>query len=109
MQVRKQQFEWDMNNCFHTGNGVCQGCIFSLCLFNFYAEYIVRKAVLDEAQAEIKFSRRNNIRYADDTTLVAEREQELKSHLMKLKEESENVGLNLNILKTEIMASDPIT
>ena len=108
MQVRKQQFEWDMNNCFHTGNGVCQGCIFSLCLFNFYAEYIVRKAVLDEAQAEIKFSRRNNIRYADDTTLVAEREQELKSHLMKLKEESENVGLNLNIQKTKIMASGPI-
>ena len=109
MQVRKQQFEWDMNNCFHTGNGVCQGCIFSLCLFNFYAEYIVRNAVLDEAQDGIKFARRNNLRYADDTTLMAEREEELKIHLMKLKEESENVGLKLDILKTKIMTSDPIT
>ena len=95
MQVRKQQFEWDMNNCFHIGKGVCQGCILSLCLFNFYAEYIVRKAVLDEAQAGIKFVRRNNLRYADYTTLMAEREEELKSHLTKLKEESENVGLKL--------------
>ena len=108
MQVRKQQFEWNMNKCFHIGKGVCQGCILSLCLFNFYAEYIVRKAVLDEAQAGIKFVRRNNLRYADDTTLMAEREEELKSRLMKLKVENENVGLKLSVLKAEIMTSDLI-
>ena len=81
------------------------------CLFNLYAEYIIRNAGLDEAQAGIKISRRNinNLRYADDTTLMAESEEELKSLLMKVKEKSENVGLKLNIQKTKIMASGPIT
>ena len=94
---------------FHIGEEH-QGCILSPCLFNLYAEYIVQNAGLDEAQARIKTARRNisNLRYADDTTLVAERE-ELKSLLMKLKEESEKVGLKLNIQKTKIMASSPIT
>ena len=83
----------------------------SPCLFNFYEEYILRKARLEEAQAGIKIARRNinNLRYADDTTLMAESEEELKSFLMKVKEESENVGLKLNIQKTNIMASGPIT
>ena len=83
----------------------------SPCLFNFYAEYIMRNAGLDEAQAEIKIARRNinNLRYADDTTLMAESEEELKSLLMKVKEESEKVGLKLNIQKMRIMASGPIT
>ena len=83
----------------------------SPCLFNLYAEYIIRKAGLDEAQAEIKYNRRNinHLRYADDTTLMAESEQELKSLVMKLKEESEKVGLKLNIQKTKIMAFGPIT
>ena len=83
----------------------------SLCLFNSYAEYIMRNAGLEEAQAEIKIARRNinNLRYADDTTLMAENEEELKSPLMKVKEESEKVGLKLNIQKTKIMASGPIT
>ena len=83
----------------------------SLCLFNLYAEYIIRNAGLDEAQAGIKIARRNinNLRYADDTTLIAENEEELKSLLMKAKEESEKVGLKLNIQKTKIMASGPIT
>ena len=83
----------------------------SPCLFNLYAEYIVRNAGLDEAHAEIKIARRNinNLRYADDTTLLAESEEELKSLLMKVKEESEKVGLKLNIQKTKIMASGPIT
>ena len=95
---------------FQIGKGVCQGCILSPCLFNFYAEYIMRNAGLDEAQARIKISRRNiNIlRHADDTTLMGESE-ELKSLLMKMKEESEKVGLKLTIQKTKIMASDPIT
>ena len=81
------------------------------CLFNLYVEYIMRNAGLEKAQAEIKIARRiiNNLRYADDTTLMAESEEELKSLLMKVKEESEKVGLKLNILKTKIMASDPIT
>ena len=81
------------------------------CLFNLYAEYIMRNAGLDEAQAEIKIAGRNinNLRYADDTTLMAESEEELKNLLMKVKEESEKVGLNLNIQKTKVMASDPIT
>ena len=96
---------------FHIGKGVRQDCILSLCLFNLYAEYIMRNAGLDEAQAGIKFAGRNfnNLRYADDTTLMAESEEELKSLLMKVKEESEKVGLNLNIQKTKIMASGPIT
>ena len=92
---------------FQIGKGVCQGCILSPCLFNCYAEYIMRNAGLDEAQAGIKIARRNinNLRYADDTTLMAESEEELKSFLMKVKEESENVGLKLNIQKTKIIAS----
>ena len=96
---------------FQTGKGVCQGCILSLCLFNLHAEYIMRNAGLKEAQAGIKSARRNinNLRYADDTTLMAESEEELKSLLMKVKEESEKVGLKLNIQKTKIMASGPIT
>ena len=87
---------------FQIGKGVCQGFILSPCLFNFYAEYIMRNAGLEEAQAGIKITRRNsnNLRYADDTTLMAESEVELKSLLMKVKDESENVGLNLNIQKT---------
>ena len=91
--------------------GVHQGCISSPCLFNFYAEYIKRNTGLDEAQAGIKIAGRNtnNFRYADDTTLMAESEEELKSLLMKVKEESEKVGLKLNIQKTKIMASGPIT
>ena len=95
---------------FHIGKGVCQGCILSLCLFNLYAEYIMRNAGLDEAQAGIKIAGRNinNFTYADDTTLMAENE-ELKSLLMKVKEESEKVGLKLNVQKTKIMASGPIT
>ena len=91
---------------FQIGEGVRQGCILSPCLFNLYAEYIVRNAGLDEAQAGIKITGRNinNLRYADDTTLVAENKEELKSLLMKVKEESEKVGLKLNIQKTNIMA-----
>ena len=95
---------------FQIGKGVCQGCILSPCLFNLYTECIMRNTGLEEAQAEIKTSKRNihNLRYADDTTLMAESE-ELKSLLMKVKKESEQVVLKLNILKTEIMASSPIT
>ena len=89
---------------------VSQGCILSPCLFKFYAEYIMRNAGLEEAQAGIKIARRNinNFRYADDTILMVESEEELKSLLMKLKEESEKAGLKLNIQKTKIMASGPI-
>ena len=96
---------------FQIGKGVCQGFILSPCLFNLYAEYIMRNAGLEEAQAGVKIARRNinNLRYADDTTLMAESEEELKSLLMKVKEESEKVGLKLNIQKTKIMASGPIT
>ena len=95
---------------FQIGKGVHQGCILSPCLFNLYAGYIVRNPGLEEAQAGIKIAWRNinNLRYADDTTLMAESE-ELKSLLMKVKEESEKVGLKLNIQKMKIMASDPIT
>ena len=94
---------------FQIRKGVCQGCILSPRLFNFYAEYIMRNAGLDEAQAGIKIARRNinNLRYADDTALMAESE-ELKSLLMKVKKESEKVGLKLNVQKTKIMASGPI-
>ena len=95
---------------FQIGKGVRQGCILSACLFNFYAEYIMRNTGLEEAPAGIKIARRNinNLRNGDDTTLMAESEEELKSLLMKVKEESENVGLKLNIQKTKIMASGPI-
>ena len=96
---------------FQKGKGVRQGCILSPCLLNFYAEYIMRDTGLKESQAGIKIARRNinNLRYADDTTLMAESEEELKSLLMKVKEDSEKVGLKLNIQKTKIMASGPIT
>ena len=92
---------------FQIGKGVYQGCILSPCLFKFYAEYIMRNAGLEEAQAGIKISRINinNLRYADDTTLMAESEEELQSLLMKVKEENEKVGLKLSIQKTKIMAS----
>ena len=96
---------------FQMGKGVHQGCILSLCLFNVYAESIMRNAGLEEAQAGIKTAERtiNNLRDADDTTLMAESEEELKSLLMKVKEESEKAGLKLNIQKIKIMASSPIT
>ena len=98
-------------DCFQIAKGVRQGCILSPCLFNLYAEYIMRNAGLEEAQAGIKTAGRNinNLRYADDTTVMAEREEELKSLLMTVKEESEKGGLKLNIQKTKIMASGPIT
>ena len=96
---------------FQIGKEVCQGCILSPCLFNLYADNIMRNARLDEAQVGIKIARRNinNLRYADDTTLMAESEEELKSLLMKVKEKSEKAGLKLNIQKTKIMAPGPIT
>jgi len=95
---------------FQIGNGIGQGCILSPCLFNFYAEYIMQNARLDEAQAGIKIARRNinNLRHANDTTFMVENEEELKNLLMKVKEESERVGLKLNIQKTKIMSSGPI-
>ena len=96
---------------FQIGKGVRQGCILSPCLFNFYAEYIMRNAGLEEAQAGIKIARRNinNLRYTDDTTLMAESKEEPKNLLMKVKEENEKVGFKLNIQKMKIMASGPIT
>ena len=102
--------EHGITDWFQIRKGVHQGCILSPCLFNLYAEYIMRNTGLEEAQAGIKIARRNinNLRYADDTTLMAESE-ELKSLLMKVKGESEKVGLKLNIQKTKIMASGPIT
>ena len=111
MQDRKQQWELDMDQqTFQIGKGVRQDSTLSLCLLNLYAEYIMRNAGLDEAQAGIKIARRNinNLRYVDATTLMAESGEELKS-LLKVKEESEKVGLKLNIQKTKIMASGPIT
>ena len=96
---------------FQIGKGVCQGYILSPCLFNFYAEYIMRNAGLEEPQAGIKIAGRNinNLRYADDTTLMAESEEELNNLLMKMKQESEKVGLKVNIQKTKFMISGPIT
>ena len=96
---------------FQIGKGVCQGCVFSPCLYNFYAEYIMQNDGLDEAQTGTKIAGRNinNLRYADDSTLMTESEEELKSLLMKVKEESEDTGLKLNIQKMKIMASSPIT
>ena len=101
----------ETTDLFQIGKGAHQGCILSPCLFNFYAEYIMRNAGLEEAQAGIKIAGRNinHLRYADDTTLMAESEEELKSLLMKVKEESEKVGLKRNIQKTKIMTSGPIT
>ena len=95
---------------FQIGKGVCQGCILSPCLFNLYAEYIMGNAGLEEVQAGIKIAGRNinNLRYANDTTLMAQSKEELKSLLMKAKEESEKAGLRLNIEKTKIIASGPI-
>ena len=96
---------------FQIGKGVHQGCIFSPCLFNLCAEYIMRNTRLNEAEVRIKIARRNinNLRYADDITLMAESEEELRNHLMKVKEETEKVGLKLNSQKTKIMMSGPIT
>ena len=96
---------------FQIGKGIRQGCILSPCLFNFYEDYIMRNAGLEEAQVGIKIARRNinNLRYTDDTTLMGESEEEIKSLLIKVKEESEKVGLKLSIQKTNIMASSPIT
>ena len=107
MQVKKQQLEPDW---FQIGKGVRQGCILSPCLFNLYAEYVMRNAELDEAQDGIKTAGRNinNLRYADDTTLISKSKKELKSLLMRVKEESDNAGLKLNIQKAKIMASGPI-
>ena len=108
MQVKKQQFELDMEqDWFQIGKGVRLVCILSPCLFNLNAEYIMRNAGLDEAQAGTKIARRNinNLRYVDDTTLITESEEELKSFLMKVKEESEKAGLKLNNQKTKIMTS----
>ena len=107
MQVKKQQLEPDMEQ----RTGECQGCILSPCLFNLYEEYIMQNARLDEAQAGIKIAWRNinNLRYAEDTNLMAESKEELKGLLMKVKEKSEKAGLKLNIQKTNIMASGSIT
>ena len=106
VRARQGKTDW-----FQIRKGVCKGCILLSCLFNLYAEYIVLNAVLDEAQAGIKIAGRNinNLRYGDDTTLMEESEEELKSLLLNVKEESEKVGLKLNIQKTRIMASGSIT
>ena len=112
MQVKKQvRTGHETMDWFKIGKGVRQGCILSPCLFNAYAEYTMQNAGLDEAQATIKIARRNinNLRYKDDTTLIAESEEKLKSLLMKVKEESEKAALKLNIQKTKIMASGSIT
>ena len=112
MKVRKQQLELDMEQQTVSKEEKSTSRLYmSPCLFNLYAEYIMRNARLDETQAGIKIAGRNinNLRYADNTTLMAESEEELKSLLMKVKEESEKIGLKLNIQKTKIMASGPIT
>ena len=102
--------EHGTTNWFQIGKGECKGCILSPCLFNLFAEYLMRNAGLEEAQTGIKTARRNinNLRHADDTTLMAESEEELKSLLMKVKEESKKIGLKLNIQKTKIIASVPL-
>ena len=101
---------YETTDWFQIGNGVCRGCILSPCLFNLYAQYIMRNTGVEETQAGIKIAGRNinNLRYADDTTLMAESEEELKNLLMKVKEESEKVALKLNIQKTKIITSCPI-
>ena len=106
IRTRNETMDW-----FQIGKGVCQSYILSPCLFNLYAEYIIRNAILDQTQAGIKISRRNinNIRYADNTTLMADSKKELKSLLMKVKEESEKAGLKLSIRKTKILPSGSIT
>ena len=111
MQVKKQQLESYMDTQTSSKEEVYQGCILSPCLFNLYAEYIMRNAGLDDLQAGIKTAGRNinNLRYADDTTLMAENQEELKSLLLKVKEENEKAGLKLNIQKTKIMTSSPNT
>ena len=111
MNVERMGVTEILGRSFQIGKGVHQGCILSPCLFNLYAEYIMRNAGLEEAQAGIKIAGRNinNLRYADDTTLMAESEEELKSLLMKEKKKSEKVGLKLNIQKIKIVASGPIT
>ena len=112
MQIRKEELELNMEQQTGSiGEGVHQGCILSLCFFYLYAEYIMRNSGVDEAQAGIKIAggNINNLRYADDTNLMAENEEELKSLLMKMKEKSEKVGLKPNIQKTKIMASSPNT
>ena len=112
MLFKKQQLEPDMKQTgSKLGKELCQSCILSSCLFNLYAEYIMWNARLDESQTGIKIARRNinNLRYADDTTLMAESEEELKSLLMRVEEESEKADLKLNIQKTKVMASIPIT
>ena len=113
MQVKKQQLELDMEQRTGSkyGKGVQQGYKLSPCLFNIYAEYIMQYGGLDEAKAGVKIARRriSNLRYADDTTLTAQSEEELKSLLMRVKEESEKAGLKLNIQKTKIVSSGPIT
>ena len=103
--------EHGITDCFQIEKGVCQGCILSPCLFNLYTEYIMGNAGLEEAQAGIKIAGRNinNVQYADDTIVMAESKEELKSLLMKVKEESEKVGLKLNFQKTKIKSSGPIT
>ena len=111
MQSGRNRTGYETTDWFQIGKGVRQGCILAPCFFNFYAEYIMRNAGLEEAQAGIKIAGRNinNLRYADDTTLMAESEEELKSLLMKVKVESEKVVLKLSIQKTKIVASGPIT
>ena len=112
MQVKKQvRSGHGTTDWCHIGKGVCQGCVLSPCLFILCAEYIVRNTGLDEAQAGMKMAKRNinNLRYADDTTLTTENEEELKSLLMKVKEKSEKTGLKLSIQQTKVMTSDPIT
>ena len=111
MHFSKQQLELDMQHWFQIGKGVCHGCILSTCLFSFYEECITRNTRLKEAQAGIRIAGRiiNNLSYPNDTTFMAESEEELKNLLMKMKEESEKFGLKLNIQKIKIMKSDPIT